>query len=66
MSDVLLPAPPLDLMQRVAVRRGTPAEMEADFLQGGKGRYEMIRSLLPSDWSFAGKSVLDFGCGPPG
>ena len=40
--------------------------MEADFLQGGKGRYEMIRSLLPSDWSFAGKSVLDFGCGPPG
>jgi SAM-dependent methyltransferase len=24
----------------------------------------MICSLLPSDWSFAGKSVLDFGCGP--
>jgi SAM-dependent methyltransferase len=27
-------------------------------------QHERIRSLLPSDWTWQGKRVLDFGCGP--
>jgi SAM-dependent methyltransferase len=34
-----------------------------DYAAIGAAHVEMIRSLLPPDWSWEGKRVLDFGCG---
>ncbi len=62
MSD--LPVPPLHLMQRVALRPADLSDMEKEFVVGGQARHDVICSLLPDGWSFAGKSILDFGCGP--
>lgn len=59
-----IPIPPLHLMQRVALRPADLPEMEKEFVLGGQVRHDAICSALPDDWSFAGKSVLDFGCGP--
>ena len=35
----------------------------ANFLATGRGLHDTILELLPDDWSFEGKRVLDFGCG---
>src|SRR5581483_510665 len=51
------PVPPPELIGRVG---GTPENyVEVAGLTRG-----IIESLLPSGWSFEGKAVLDFGCGP--
>ena len=44
---------------------GTPAQGDAQaaYLAVGKALREEILGLLPEDWSFAGRRVLDFGCG---
>lgn len=53
----LPPVPPEELIARVG---GTPD----NYLELGLTQRRILESLLPSDWSFDGKSVLDFGCGP--
>jgi SAM-dependent methyltransferase len=52
-----LPIPPPDLASRVG---GSYEEYRAI----GTAHRGFIASLLPEDWSFSGKRVLDFGCGP--
>jgi SAM-dependent methyltransferase len=64
MSQPSLPLPPLDLMRRIALRPAPVADMQAEFIEGGRLRRDTICATLPEGWSFAGKSVLDFGCGP--
>lgn len=53
--------PPLDLVLRV----GTPPEGDPFEVFDIVGHAEMTHLLrvLPADWAFAGKRVLDFGCG---
>src|SRR4051812_15845591 len=49
-------------MRRVgwAIHSNKPADV---FEERGNLQWELVKSLLPDDWSFAGKRVLDFGCG---
>lgn len=55
------PLPPLDLAARVGpVYEG---DAYAGYLTQGRSARELIDDLLPDDWSFEGKRVLDFGCG---
>jgi SAM-dependent methyltransferase len=55
------PVPPFDLAHRVmAIDR---AGAEREYRAHGQGNKETIVSLLPDDWNFDGKRVLDFGCG---
>ncbi len=37
-----------------------PAEV---YEERGREQWRLIKSLLPASWTFAGKRVLDFGCG---
>jgi SAM-dependent methyltransferase len=55
------PMPPLDLVFRV----GTPPDGDPLEVFDAVGRAERthLLGLLPDDWSFANKRVLDFGCG---
>jgi len=50
------PIPPPELVARIG---GTCD----NYLEIGLTQRRILESLLPSDWSFEGKSVLDFGCG---
>ncbi len=50
------PVPPAELVARIGGTRD-------DYLEIGLRQRAILESLLPSDWSFEGKSVLDFGCG---
>lgn len=56
-----VPLPSLELMEV----GGTPVEGDAEsaYLEVGRALREEIHGLLPPDWSFAGRRVLDFGCG---
>jgi SAM-dependent methyltransferase len=56
------PMPPLALAQRVG---SLPAAQDQLALYDGIGRTsrEQILRMLPEGWEFAGKRVLDFGCG---
>ena len=56
------PFPPRELAARVA-SAADPDPVRAMDLHGRMVR-EMLLSMLPLGWSFAGKRVLDFGCGP--
>jgi SAM-dependent methyltransferase len=51
------PQPP----DRLAERVGGPAE---SYRYVARFHRERILSLLPADWTWDGKRVLDFGCGP--
>jgi SAM-dependent methyltransferase len=55
------PLPPLELMQRVG--RVADADIGAAYEAIGRASRERIERLLPDDWSWDGKRVLDFGCG---
>src|SRR3954464_14979773 len=55
------PLPPVELAVRVGVNDAAAALQSFDEL-GRHGR-ALIRDLLPADWTFDGKRVLDFGCG---
>jgi SAM-dependent methyltransferase len=50
-------------MRRVGWNRDSrhPADV---YEQRGREQWQLIKSLLPADWSFQGKRVLDFGSGP--
>lgn len=52
-----LPIPPDNLALRVG---GTTREA---FMEQGRGIKKFILSALPEDYDFAGKKILDFGCG---
>jgi SAM-dependent methyltransferase len=56
-----LPVPPSELVHRV----GKIDEPDVDAAYEAIGRHsrERIERLLPADWSWDGKRVLDFGCG---
>ena len=57
-----LPLPPRALASRVyAVHEGSDAD--AAYLELGEQTKRQIVELLPDDWSFEGKRVLDFGSG---
>jgi len=55
-SHAVLPIPPPDLAARIG---GTYEQYRVI----GAGHREILEELLPEDWSFVGKTVLDFGCG---
>jgi SAM-dependent methyltransferase len=62
MSSAPLPYPPLELANRV----GSLQEAEdpiAYYDEIGRRTRSEIVDNLPPDWDFAGKRVLDFGCG---
>jgi SAM-dependent methyltransferase len=56
------PLPPAELIRRVGwdIHSRSLAEVHE---QRGRDQWEFTCSLLPADWTFAGKRVLDFGCG---
>lgn len=61
MSPAPLPTPPLYLLQRTGFL-GEEAAAAAYHEIGASGR-ALIETMLPDDWSWDGKRVLDFGCG---
>ncbi len=56
-----MPLPPADLAARVGTVDG--AEPTEFYLQEGARLRGVIQELLPGDWSWDDKRVLDFGCG---
>jgi SAM-dependent methyltransferase len=54
------PVPPVELATRVGRLPGDPLEV---YERIGRLVREEVESLLPQDWSWRGKRVLDFGCG---
>lgn len=54
--------PPLDLAYRVGALEGTEAPLEL-YDRIGRETHDQIVSLLPAEWSWEGKRMLDFGCG---
>jgi SAM-dependent methyltransferase len=56
------PVPPAKLIRRVGWVVGDERHTEV-FAQRGREQWGFIKSLLPSEWNFDGKRVLDFGCG---
>jgi SAM-dependent methyltransferase len=56
------PYPPLELAKRVGGLKGRGSPLEA-YEQLGAGTRKALLDMLPDDWSFTGKRVLDFGCG---
>jgi SAM-dependent methyltransferase len=56
------PYPPLELADRVCSLEGRGEPFKAYEELGAEARHALL-GLLPDDWSFEGKRVLDFGCG---
>jgi SAM-dependent methyltransferase len=56
-----LPMPPLDLVRRIGLSE--EEDPQRSYLDSGLESRELIEAHLPADWSWAGKRVLDFGCG---
>jgi spermidine synthase len=54
--------PPLHLASRVLCLDGAEDPYLTYELLGAETKAALL-DLLPDDWSFAGKRVLDFGCG---
>ena len=61
-TTAALPYPPLELANRVGSLDAAAEPMEF-YDELGRRAYTEIVSRLPSDWVFAGKRILDFGCG---
>ena len=59
-SPPLLPVPPTDLVSRIGPMGEDPI---GAYERSGQEHRELIESALPADWSWAGRRVLDFGCG---
>ena len=55
-----IPVPPAELHKRVA----GPLSDEDNYERNGLRAREDIVALLPGDWEWEGKRLLDFGCGP--
>jgi SAM-dependent methyltransferase len=60
MSDDL-PLPPLELVHRVG--KIDDPDVRSAYEAIGRESRERIERLLPDDWTWEGKRVLDFGCG---
>ena len=60
-----MPIPPRDLIERTGSHPPEQSdEWFRDFYeQSGRERKAAIIEILPDDWSFEGRRVLDFGCG---
>jgi SAM-dependent methyltransferase len=56
------PYPPLELADRVCSLEGRGDPWKAYEALGAETKSELL-ALLPDDWTFEGKRVLDFGCG---
>jgi SAM-dependent methyltransferase len=56
-----VPLPPVELVQRVG--RIDDPDVAAGYEAIGRHSRERVERLLPADWSWDGKRVLDFGCG---
>ena len=54
------PFPPRELAERVGALHGDDL---VEYEELGKTIRAEILGVLPADWTFEGKSVLDFGCG---
>jgi SAM-dependent methyltransferase len=61
-TQTAFPYPPLQLANRVG-SLDEAAEPMAYYDELGRATYADIVSQLPEDWDFAGKRMLDFGCG---
>jgi SAM-dependent methyltransferase len=61
-AKTVLPYPPLELANRVG-SLADAADPFAYYDKLGLDTRNGIAERLPSDWTFAGKRVLDFGCG---
>jgi SAM-dependent methyltransferase len=57
-----IPIPPVDLSARLGQSPLARSDRER-YLERGRQSRRAIERVLPGDWSWAGKSVLDFGCG---
>ena len=57
-----VPYPPLELASRVRCLEGEKHPYGAYERHGAEAKAAIL-DLLPEDWSFEGKRVLDFGCG---
>jgi SAM-dependent methyltransferase len=57
------PYPPIELADRVFGIHGWTSDPMRTYAEMGAQTHRTIVSLLPKDWSFEGKRVLDFGCG---
>ena len=57
---VRAPLPPRELAERVGPLYGDDL---VDYDDVGRRIRDEILHLLPADWTFQGKSTLDFGCG---
>jgi SAM-dependent methyltransferase len=53
-----LPVPPANLIERVG-----PFQSDASYDQSAPVTRSFIDRMLPADWTWEGKRVLDFGCG---
>ena len=56
-----LPLPPVELLQRVG--RIDDPDLAGAYEAIGRHSRARLERLLPPDWSWEGKRVLDFGCG---
>lgn len=57
-----VPAPPLELAHRVGAIESSENPIELYDMLGRESRDQIV-AMLPDDWDFNGKQVLDFGCG---
>jgi len=60
--ELTLPYPPLGLANRVGSLEGATKPIDFYDQLGRHTRREIVDGL-PPDWSFAGRRILDFGCG---
>jgi len=56
------PIPPVDLSARLSRAPRASRDRER-YLERGRESLRAIERALPDDWGWAGKKVLDFGCG---
>lgn len=61
-AHVGVPFPPFELANRVLSLEGRGDPFDAYERLGSETKSALV-NLLPDDWSFEGKRVLDFGCG---
>lgn len=61
LSSSTLPIPPNNLIQRIGPMGET--DPTGEYERSGRQHRELIESVLPADWTWPGRRVLDFGCG---
>jgi SAM-dependent methyltransferase len=60
-ASARFPYPPLELASRAGAL--TAPDPVAEYEEVGARAHRLLLSFLPADWSFAGRRILDFGCG---